>query len=186
MLEPRIILLTGERQIGKSTVCLGLVDMLRQTDLKVSGLITRRSGPDDLQVDELHTGDTYALTLQNTEDIGLTVGHFRMSVQALARGDRALDSAFPTQVFILDEVGRLELERGQGWARALKLLHHKSYRIAFIVVRPELLIHAMHHLPSTFYTIVTVTADTRDTLPAALFNATTDACFANDYELTIT
>jgi nucleoside-triphosphatase THEP1 len=174
MLEPRIVLLTGNRQIGKSTACVSLVNMLRQTDLKVSGLITLRTGPDDLAVHEVNSGNTYPLTLPLNSNTGLLVGHFRFSTEALARSDRALDACFPTQVFILDEIGPMELLYGQGWIRAITLLRHRKYRIAFIVVRPELLVPAMRQLPLTYYTVIHLTAEIRD-------NMATNVCFAEEH-----
>jgi nucleoside-triphosphatase THEP1 len=175
-LEPRIVLLTGNRQIGKSTVCAALVRMLRETNLKVSGLLTLRTGPDDLAVQEIHSGQTYPLTLPIANNDGFLVGHFRFSNAALARSDQTLDACFPTQIFVLDEIGPLELLYGQGWARALTLLRHRKYRIALIVVRPELLVTAMRQLPLTHYTVVQLSEDIRDTMPGALFNMLKNAC----------
>jgi len=178
MVEPSIVLLTGNRQIGKSTACLALAQMLRNANLSVSGLITQRTGPDDLVVHELHTGDTYPLTLPLDGDGGLRVGHFRFAPEALARSDRTLDACFPTQVFILDEIGQMELIHGQGWIRAISLLRLRQYHIAFIVVRPELLFQAIHQLPLTHYTVVHITKATRDSVPASLFAIAADACFS--------
>jgi nucleoside-triphosphatase THEP1 len=181
MLEPRIVLLTGNRQIGKSTACISLVHMLRETKLKVAGLITQRTGPDDLTLHELHSGGIYPLTLPLDSDNGFLVGHFRFSPEALARGNQALDTCFPTQVFILDEVGPMELIYGQGWIRAITLLRRRHYRIAFIVVRPELLVPAMRQLPLSFYTVIHLTAEIRDSVPASLFTIAMDACIAEDH-----
>ena len=181
MLEPRIVLLTGNRQIGKSTACVTLVNLLRETDVKVTGLITLRTGPDDLAVQELDSGKTYPLTLPHNGTDGLLVGHFRFSRDALARSNRTLDTCFPTQVFILDEIGPMELLYGQGWARVLTLLRHRNYRIAFVVVRPELLVPAMRQLPLTYYTVIHLTADIRDSLPASLFTIATNACVTEEH-----
>ena len=181
MLEPRIILLTGNRQIGKSTACVSLVNMLRETDLKVTGLITLRTGSDDLAVQEINSGDTYPLTLPLNSETGFLIGHFRFSTDALARTNRALDACFPTQVFILDEIGPMELVYGQGWARAITLLRHRKYRIAFIVVRPELIVPAMRQLPLTYYTVIHLTAEIRDSVPASLFTIATNACLAEEH-----
>jgi len=180
MLEPRIVLLTGNRQIGKSTASVSLVRMLRETDITVSGLLTQRTGPDDLSVHELHSGDTYPLTLPRNSDAGFLVGHFRFSIEALARSDRALAACFPTQVFILDEIGPMELVYGQGWIRVVTLLRHRNYRVAFIVVRPELLVQAIRQLPITCYTVIHLTAEVRDSVPAALFAIATNACLAEE------
>jgi nucleoside-triphosphatase THEP1 len=180
MLEPKIVLLTGNRQIGKSTACFRLADMLRQTDLKVSGLLTQRTGEHDLRVTELLSGETYPLTLPANSDTGSVVGHFRFASEAIARSEKALDTCFPTQIFILDEIGPLELIYGQGWARALKLLRRFNYRVAFVVVRPELVVRAICQLPVSFYAVIHITAEIRNSVPAALLAIATDACFTEE------
>ena len=155
--------------------------MLRETGIKVAGLLTQRTGPDDLAVHELHSGDTYPLTLPLNSHTGFRVGHFRFSTEALARSDRALDGCFPTQVFILDEIGPMELIYGQGWIRAITLLRHRNYRVAFIVVRPELLVQAIRQLPLTHYAVIDLTAEIRDSVPAALFAIATNACSTEEH-----
>ena len=182
MPEPRIILLTGERRIGKTTVCARLIEGLRRHDIATSGLLTRRVGPHALQVTELLSGDTYALTLPYTSEAGIDVGQFRMDPDAVARSAKALGTCFPTQVFILDEIGPLELLHGQGWVGALKLLKRSSYRVAYIVIRPELLVRAVWQLPALHYTVVHVTAETRDAVPASLLAIATEACTDPEYE----
>lgn len=175
MSGPRIILITGERQIGKSTVCAKLVDSLRSRRVQVSGLLTRRTGPDDLRVTELHSGATYPLTVSRSPDQerAIPVGHFQMDRAAMRRSENALDAGFPTQVFILDEIGPLELIRGQGWVRALELLRRSRYDVGFIVIRPELLVRAIWQLPVSSCTVVDVTRETRDALPASLLTLVT-------------
>lgn len=180
MLEPKIVLLTGNRQIGKSTACFRLADMLRQTDLKVSGLLTRRMGEHDLWVTELPAGETYPLTAPETSDTGVAVGHFRFAPEAVARSDKALDACFPTQVFILDEIGPLELIYGQGWARVLKLLRHFAYRVAFVVVRPELVVRAICQLPVSLYMVIDITVEIRNAVPTALLDIATETCFTTE------
>ncbi len=155
--------------------------MLRETRLKVTGLITQRTGPDALAVQELHSGDTYPLTMPLDSDGGLLIGHFRFSPEALARSDQALDACFPTQVFILDEIGPMELLHGQGWIRAITLLRRRHYHIAFIVVRPELLVQAMRQLPLSFYTVIHLTEEIRDSVPTSLFTIATDSHIVEEH-----
>jgi len=176
MPEPQTILLTGERQVGKSTLCLRLMQLVRETGLDVSGLITRRTGPHDLAVLEIATGKFYSLTLPFEGSGGIKLPHFRMDPTAMARSMRALESSFPTQVLILDELGPLELLRGKGWVNVLRLLGGGKYWMAFIVVRPALIINAVMQLPTTTYTVVRVTLENRDFLPDALLKAAERVC----------
>lgn len=168
MPEPTIVLLTGECQVGKSTLCRHLVPLLTAAGLPVSGLLTSRTGPHDLAVTELDSDRSYPLTLPFEGTAGIALPHFRMDPQAMATSLQALEASFPTQVFFLDEIGPLELIMEQGWVKVLELLKQETYRVAFIVVRPELLIQAIWRLPVSAYVVVRVTVENRDTLPATL------------------
>lgn len=176
--RPRIMLLVGERQVGKSVVCQELTRLLRESELAVSGLLTQCTGPHALEVTEIHTSARYPLTLPFDDTGGVAMTHFRMDLQAMARSASALEGAFPTQVFILDELGPLELELKQGWLPALQLLQRKRYALALIVVRPELLVEAIWQLPASVYTVIRVTPQNRDTLPATLCRIASEWCAA--------
>ena len=174
----KIVLLSGERQIGKSSLCFCLEEQLHQSDIEVSGIITRRLGPHELEVKELRTQAHYTLTARHPSEVqnGLTLPHFQMDPAAMARGAAAIADSFPTDIFILDELGPLELLRGKGWHRAIYMLKKARYRLAFVVVRPELLIEAMWQLPQVSYTVITVTEENRDLLPESLCNIAAEAC----------
>ncbi len=160
----RVIIITGDRQIGKTTLCQKLVRCLRQQDIQVSGVITQRVGPHDLEVVELASGQSYPLTLPFDQKAGIALGHFRMCPEAMQRSNIALEESFPTQVFIVDELGPLELKRRQGWYNVVTLLKEKVYHIAVLVVRPELLGEAVQQLPGEVYKVVNVTVDNRERL----------------------
>jgi len=169
MSNPRIVLITGPRQVGKTTVCQRLETMLKDEALTVSGLITLRTGPHDLRLVELASGQSYSLTLPFDQNEGIDLKNFRMRPEAMARGRKALEASFPTQVFILDELGPLELIRGQGWHNACRLLKDAVYHVAFVVVRPELLTEAVLQLPAEIYYVVKIEEHNRDKLPTSLY-----------------
>ena len=174
----KIVLLSGERQIGKSSLCLRLEESLNQAGIEVSGIITQRVGPHELEVKELHTQASYPLTARRQEAVqnDLTLPHFQMDSDAMARSSAAIADSFPTDIFILDELGPLELRRRKGWYRALYLLKKARYRLAFIVVRPELLIEAMWQLPQVSYTVISITEKNRDLMSASLHQIAVEAC----------
>ncbi len=174
----KIVLLSGERQIGKSSLCLRLEQKLHEAGIEVSGIVTQRVGPHELEVKELRTQACYALTTQRQAAVenDLTLPQFQMDPDAMARSMTAIAESFPTEIFILDELGPLELCRKQGWYRALYLLKRARYHLAFIVIRPELLVEAMWQLPQVSYTVITVTKENRDHLPASLQGIAVTAC----------
>ncbi len=164
-----IVLVTGERQIGKSTVCQKLVKRLSRADYQLSGLLTRRTGPHDLEVTELHTAQTYSLTVPFDPKVDRPLGNFMFSPEAIRRSNAALDTCFPIQVFFLDELGPLELQHHKGWVKVIAMLAEQAYGIAFVVIRPTLLMQAIDAFSATIYTVVRVRENNRDALPVTLY-----------------
>jgi hypothetical protein len=68
----------------------------------------------------------------------------------------------------VDELGPLEIVRGQGWQKAFNVLNRGDFRLALVVVRPELVDQARLHLPPAPTTTLTVTHYNRDTLPGLM------------------
>ncbi len=175
-----IVLLTGERQVGKTTVCSRLRDAAQAQGLQVSGLLTKHTGPHDLLAVDVRDGTEYPLTLPfSPQAPDAPLLRFRMSPQAMERSARALTRAFPTQLFILDEIGPLELLYEQGWVDVLRLLAEERYEVAVLVVRSELLERALSRLPRRdFYLVSRVTVENRERLPQALLRFAA-RCFLN-------
>ena len=168
MIHPTLVLVTGTRQVGKSTACRRAVALMRRADLTVSGLLTERTGPHDLSVLELHTGATYPLTLPFDDRTDRPLMNFRMDPEAMARSGAALAHGFPTDVVVIDELGPLEFRRGEGWAEALDHLRDRRYHVGILVIRPELLGVAVEALAKDAYTVVNVTPENRDRVPAII------------------
>jgi nucleoside-triphosphatase THEP1 len=178
VLNCRIVLITGERQVGKSTALRSAVTGLRDAGMQVSGLLTHRTGPHDLEVTELHSGASYALTQPFTTAHKSPTRNFAMDPEALQRSSEAMRAGFPTEVFILDEIGPLELVHQQGWVAAFELLKQEVYTLACLVIRPDLLGAAINELPGSEFTLLRVTLANRSTLPDKLVRlalATTSA-----------
>ena len=168
MTNSELVLITGARQVGKSTACLQAVELMRDLGLEVAGLLTRRTGPHDLTVLELHTGEAYPLTLPFDAEGNRSSMNFRMNTHAFSHSLQALTNCFPTEVVIVDELGPLEFKRREGWVQALELLQSEPYTIGFVVVRPELLGQAVEELHRPRYTVIRVDQDGRDRIPEML------------------
>lgn len=167
---PRIILLSGPRQVGKSTLCQKLVTRLCADMIDVAGLLTIHTGPHDLEVMELHSGEQYPLTLPFDDGVGAELGRFRMDGAALDRGLRSLKGALPTDVLIVDELGPLEFRLGRGWLPVLEWLKVDCCRMSVLVIRPELLAEALERLPEPVTMVVYVTLENRDGLLETLLH----------------
>lgn len=53
-------------------------------------------------------------------------------------GQSVLEISLPCDLLIVDELGPLELTHQMGWRAALEILPRAGYRLALVVIRPEL------------------------------------------------
>jgi nucleoside-triphosphatase THEP1 len=159
-----IFLLTGERSAGKSTLCHELAKTLQRQGIDVAGLLTTQPTSHTLDVREIRGSACYRLTYPFESEKGIALTHFRINPEAMQRSTHTLETSFPTEVFILDELGPLELVRKQGWVDVLEMLAVEAYRVACLVVRPTLLGEAVRQLPGDVFTVVYITHANRDTL----------------------
>ena len=172
--EPHILLVTGARQVGKSTLLWKAVQLARINGADISGILTRRTGPHDLQVVELRTSLRYMITDPFDEQVegsarpGAPLSNFRMNAEAMRRSSEALAQAFPSDVVVVDELGPLEFRRRQGWVAAFDLLRTGLFRLAVVVVRPELLGEAVAEFQKTWYRVVNVNLENREALTECL------------------
>jgi nucleoside-triphosphatase THEP1 len=142
-MSKRIIILTGPPGSGKTTTCRHLADLTQQQGVDCAGLVcparfdeSRKVGIDVLN---LRTGECHLLAEADQLPAALHTKAYRFDVEAIAWGAAVLDTACPCDLLVIDEIGPLELERGQGWVNALNVLREGQYEVALVVVRPSLL-----------------------------------------------
>lgn len=167
-MSTRIVVVTGERGVGKSTVCHKTIDLARAGEYTFGGILTlsRPSGVRDVL--DVRTGDVRQLTLRHDTNASVLQGRFRFDPATLAWGDDVLASAAGCDLLVVDELGPLEIERGRGWGGAFGVLRASDFTLALVVVRPELLVQAQLKLPASATTVFTVTHHNRDDLPEVL------------------
>jgi nucleoside-triphosphatase THEP1 len=178
MTPPRIVILTGERSAGKSTVCSKTVDLAQARGYTCGGIVTlRRAAPgcptDCRDVLDVRTGLLRQFTVHaepesSVASSAVVQGRFRFNPQTLAWAKDVLVQATPSHLLVVDELGPLEIIRGQGWQKAFDVLNREDFRLALVVVRPELVDQARLRLPPAPTTTLAVTHHNRDTLPGLI------------------
>jgi len=163
----RAIILTGKRAVGKSTVCEAVVDLARRRGYSCAGILTLTRA-DARDVVDASTGQRRRLTWSPGQGPVVTQGRFRFSSDAIVWAEQLLRRALPCDLLVIDEIGPLEVERGQGWACALEVLRAGAYALALLVVRPELLSRVRELLSPIKLEVVTVTFENRGSLPPKL------------------
>jgi nucleoside-triphosphatase THEP1 len=158
-----VIVLTGERGIGKSTVCRRTVALAQGEGYTCGGILTL-AHDDGRDVLDVSSGDVRRLTLESDAAQGVDQGRFRFDPRALRWGNAALIQATPCDLLVVDEIGPLELERGGGWINAFDVLRGGDFALALAVVRPELVVQAQLRLTGCATVVMAVTRENRDQL----------------------
>ena len=168
------ILLTGKRQVGKTTVCRRVAELARGRGYEPAGVLT----PVVLDKDGF-PAIRYALMVSDGEQrlLARTDGNLggprtsRYSFDAavfvwvIGRLRRAISQG--CDLLIVDEIGPLELERGRGLAPILSDLSAGKPPL-LLVVRPVLTAQLQDRLPEIPFRTFTVTQENRQALPDAI------------------
>ena len=182
-MSARTIIMTGERGVGKTTVCQRVVALAQAeqgcthrdvltgmypSTYTCGGLLTLAHPDGSRDVLDVGSGDERRLTLPPNSDQGVVQGCFRFDPETLAWGNDVLSRILACDLLVVDELGPLEIKRGRGWVRAFDVLRDASFTLAIVVVRPELVVQAQLRLPTSATTVFTVTLENRDSLPEGL------------------
>lgn len=167
-----MIFLTGGRGVGKTTVCQVVAELARRREYRPGGVVTPafyegHGAKVGLEAMDVGSGARWLLARTDRELGGPRVGPYSFDPAALARALKVLRKAATAgyDLFIVDEIGPLELEQGEGFAPILDLLPLEGPTHTLIVVRPELLDALRLRLSSTRPTVFNVTKENRDELP---------------------
>lgn len=140
--HPSIVVLTGPREAGKTSACHRLATLATARGWTVAGVLSpavfqggRKVG---ISLFDLSSGLSrhFASRLQRPDPSGLG---YCFEEAAISWANDVLSSAPPCDLLVVDEVGPLEILYGKGIATAFGVLRQGRYRLAVIVVRPELI-----------------------------------------------
>lgn len=137
---------TGRIGVGKTTVCERVIELVQGRGFCVSGVLTPALLDQDgqkvgIQLVDLATEERRILGRLGRDRKGLMVGKYTFDRQVLQWGCHVLDraAAESCDLFVVDEIGPLELKRELGFTRALRVLESGILPRTLIVVRESLL-----------------------------------------------
>ena len=137
----KIILLTGERSVGKTYLCQQVARQARKKGHSCAGVLSPDLFEDTEKVGsnlvDVATGEQRLLAVADDAPGDVRWGRYRFVPATFEWAANTLETATPCDVLILDELGPLELELGKGLAKALDVLNGGGFSMALVVVRPE-------------------------------------------------
>jgi nucleoside-triphosphatase THEP1 len=156
-----------------------LVECARERGLRVGGALTPALMEDGakvgIQAIGLRSGETRLLARLDRDLGGTRVGPYSFDDRVLEWVKRSCerDLEQPDGVVLLDEIGKLELNRGGGLAPLIPLLNHPREQTRVVLVRDFLLKVMLGRLPDVDPLVVMVDETRRekawDALAALLF-----------------
>lgn len=150
--QGRLIIITGPRGAGKTTLCGRLIRRAREAGWRVAGVLSppRMVEGQKIGIDvvNLATDERRELAVRSfTAPAAIRTTGYAFDEQAMEWGNATLAASGDCDLLVVDELGPLELQRGQGWQAGLTVLDQGNYRLGLVVVRPELLEDARRRWP---------------------------------------
>ena len=139
-----ILILTGPRGAGKTTLCARLIDQARGAGWRVAGVLSLARVVDGektgIDVVDLLSHEWRALAVRSfTRPSEIRTAGYAFDPQAMEWANQVLAGSGACDLLVVDELGPLELRRRQGWQAGLAALDGGKYCLALVVIRPELL-----------------------------------------------
>lgn len=144
MTRGNLLILTGGRGAGKTTLCQFLANRARAAGWDVAGVLSpaqvEEGSKTGILLKDPRRGEIQPLArLALPGEVSPTGLRWIFDPAALAWGNELLAAATPCDLLVVDELGPLELVRGEGWQAGIAALDSGAFRLALAVIRPELL-----------------------------------------------
>jgi len=166
------IIITGSVGIGKTTVCKKLLELARKDGYTCGGILTPKAidgnNVKGIEAIDIQTGERECLAA--LEDIydGPRIGRYFFNPEGISFGAKAIEKGASADIFIVDEIGYLELQGG-GFACAIAKVRAKKMANSILVIRKELVLDFQAQLDNGL-PIFEATLENRSDLPQRIYS----------------
>lgn len=141
MLSHSITIISGEQAEGKTTLLRKIIEELSLKDFKPGGILSsgkwKKNKRDDIIARNLSSEEEILFCQREHKENWIKSGFFYINPESLTFSLKAVEEK-NCDYFVLDEVGRFEMEK-KGWYPALLALLNYSAKPVIIVARKSLL-----------------------------------------------
>jgi nucleoside-triphosphatase THEP1 len=169
--ESKIWIVTGPIQAGKTHFCMCLIGQAQAKGLNLAGVICppvfigEKKTAISIEDVKSHTRKTLA-TARTSKKEGIFTEAWDFDEEVLKWGNQILAETEGSDLLIVDELGPLEFNRGQGWQNGLLAIDKGEFKTAVVVIRPSLVETASNRWP--FAKVIEIPAHLQDELMKSL------------------
>lgn len=143
----RVIILTGEIGSGKSNLCLEVALKAKEGGVQLAGILSpavfKEGEKTGIDLINLKNWERRNLAVRRDQrKSALETGNWSFFLESIQWGNQVLNDAIPCDLLIVDELGPLEFNRGEGWTSGLAAVDSGNFIAALVVIRPSLLVIA--------------------------------------------
>ena len=175
-----LFIVTGEKGAGKTTFCGHLIERANAAGWQVGGILSaavfengQKTGIDTQDLCSGQRRHLATLRQRGQPALGPLTRRWNFDANVVAWANTVLQVATPCDLLVVDELGPLEFERGEGWSAGLTAVDSGAYRVGVVVIRPDLLAEAQRRWPAAGVIDITTNEHARtlvDTLARQLFS----------------
>jgi nucleoside-triphosphatase len=143
-MDVNLWIVTGWRGSGKTTFCQEILRRAHIAGWDAAGLLSpaifNEGLKDSIWAIDIRSDEKRLLAASYPQtDTDLAFGEWFFNQETLAWGNKVLNSSIPCDLLVIDELGPLEFSLSRGWVSALQVVKTSQFRLALVVIRPELL-----------------------------------------------
>ena len=154
-MDVNLWIVTGWRGSGKTTFCREMLQTARLASWDTAGLLSpavfQGGIKESISAEDIRSGEKRLLASARPQtQTDLAFGDWFFNRSTLEWGNRVLQASIPCDLLVIDELGPLEFNLSLGWVSALDVIKTAQFRLALVVIRPELLERAQQTLQPNY------------------------------------
>ncbi len=162
-LNQKVFIITGSMGEGKTTQIEKIVEALRNNNISTGGILSPRiienGTTTGYDIVDIATNERTAFLRKTADEKSAKIGRYSILSEGIEKGHKALISSVRnTQVIVIDEVGRLELDN-KGWAESINYLLKDSHCNLILSVRDRFIDEVIDKWAIKDYTVLHVSAN---------------------------
>lgn len=148
-MDVNLWIVTGARGSGKTIFCQEMLQRARLIGWDTAGLLSpavfNNGIKESIWAEEIRSGEKRLLAAVHPQtETDLAFGDWNFNRKSLEWGNRVLRSSIPCDLLVIDELGPLEFNLSMGWVSAFEVIKTAQFRLALVVIRPELIKPALN------------------------------------------